>query len=421
MKRLTLFFILGCLTGTLGAQDLDKRTMQKMGVDRLALVKSMPGEKKSIDKFVLTGNTKTRQSAILRIANIELGKKLTDEELAVIIERIKRMFQFNIKNIEFKENTLFLDIEDKWTFFPVPLISSSGKYYSYGIVLYDNNFMGRLSTLALGLSQTNAGLNGILYWQEDNVISKNVGMKVLTLVNNNLTEFYRGGKIKNALETKFRMLILTPNYRHGNHNYAAGPIYISKRVSKKDGSQIFESDRLGLTLRYGYKNFKKLPILFDGIQGTYNISLIPGDGKYDHQQTSKIRFVKPLGEQHFFTSLFHFSYTNNTGHLAHQNVGGDDGHRGYERRSLSPQRNVGIVLQPQIYLWKRWFAGPFYEFNHAKLIKPIENGLEINDSTVGLKLSYYFKKISIPAVALSYSRNLDDETNHFQFSIGLSL
>ena len=416
MKTLLLSLALCFFILPVGAQDVDK----PRGNDRYALIKSMPGETKTINKFVLTGNTKTRESAILRIANIELGKKLTAKEFDVIIERIRRMFQFNIKKIDFKDNTLFLDIEDKWTFFPVPLISSSGKYYTYGVVLYDNNFLGRLSSLAVGLSKTNAGFNGILYWQEDNVITRNIGMKVLTLINNNLTEYSRGDKIKNSLETKFRMLLLTPNYRHGNHNYATGPIFINKAVSKKDGEQIFESKRWGLIFRYNYKNFKKLPVLFDGIQGNYTISVIPKGGNYDHQQAGKVRLVKPWG-QNFFTSLFHFSYTNNTGHLAHQILGGDDGHSGYEKRALSPQRNVGFALQPQIYLWNRWFLGPFYEFNHVQMIKPIENGIELNDSTVGAKLSYYFKKISIPAIALSYARNLGDDSDHFQFSIGLRL
>ena len=377
---------------------------------------------KSIDKVVLTGNTKTKKNAILRKAGIEIGKKLTDEKLDLIIEQIQRIHQFNVKKIKFEKNTLFIDIEDKWTFFPVPLISQSDKYNSIGIVLFEDNFLGRLATMALGITRTNSRWNGLLYWQEDGVIAKSVGMKVLTLLRSDLVEFNRGDKIVSSMESKFNMLILTPNYRHGRHNHAAGPIYIKRDIATVDEDEPhnFYDERIGLFYRHLYKKYKKLPVLFDGFETKYDIFVIPKGGDYDHLQSGLFRFIKPWGK-HFFTSQFHFSYTNNTGYLSPKMLGGDDGHSGYEKKSLSAQRNVGFALQPQFYMWKRWFAAPFYEFNHIKLIRPVLNGAELNESAVGLKISYYFKKISIPAVTMSYARNIDDKSDYFQFNVGLAL
>ena len=377
---------------------------------------------KSIDKVVLTGNTKTKKSAVLRKAGIEIGKKLTDEELDMVLEKIRRMFQFNIKKMELKDNTLFLDIEDKWTFFPVPLISQSDGYNSVGIVLSENNFLGRLAMLAVGVTRTNSKWNGILYWQEDGIIAKNVGMKVLTLIRSDLREFSRGGWVVDSYESKFNMLLLTPNYRHGRHNHALGPIYIKKEIMGKKNSQgeDFAESRWGLSYRHRYNHFKKLPILFDGFQTVYNFSVIPKGGDMDHLQSGLFRFIKPWGK-HFFTARADFSYANRTGHLTSKILGGDEGHSGYNKKSLSVQRNVGFALQPQIYLWHRWFATPFYEFNHLKLIKPVQDGLEINDSAVGVRISYYFKKISIPAVSMGYTRNIEDKSDHVQFNVGLRL
>ena len=373
----------------------------------------------SIDNVVLKGNTKTRKSAVLRQAGIKMGKELTNEQLDIIIEKIKRMYQFNIVEITFQDNTLFVDIEDKWTFFPVPLISRSDNYNSAGIVLYDNNFLGRLATLAVGVSRANSRWNGILYWQEDGIIAKDLGMKVLMLLRLDLIEFTRGGKVISSLENKFNMLLLTPNYRHGKHNHAFGPIYINKKIPLPN-SEFFEAERLGLSYRHRYNNYKKLPLLFDGYQTVYNISFIPKGDDYDHMQFGLARLVKPW-KKHFFISRIHFSYTNNTGYLAPKMLGGDEGYSGYEKKSLYAQRNLGFAILPQIYVWKRWFVTPFYEFNHTKLIKPILNGAELNESAVGAKISYYFKKISIPAVSLGYTRNIDDKSNHFQFNVGLKL
>ena len=376
----------------------------------------------SIDKVILTGNTKTKESAVLRKAGIEIGKKLTEQELEMILEKIKRIYQFNIKKLEFKNNTLTLDVEEKWTLFPVPLISQSEGYNSIGIVLSENNFLGRLAMLAVGVSRTNAKWNGILYWQEDGIIAKNVGMKVLTLIRSNLREYSRGGWLVDSYESKFNMLLLTPNYRHGRHNHALGPIYIKKEIIGKKNSEgeDFAGSRWGLSYRHRYNHFKKLPILFDGFQTVYDFSIIPKGGDVDHLQSGSLRFIKPWGK-HFFTARTHFSYANRTGYLTSKILGGNEGYSGYNKSSLSVQRNVGFAFQPQIYLWHRWFAAPFYEFNHLKLIKPVQNGLELNDSAVGVRISYYFKKISIPAVSMGYTRNIEDESDHFQFNVGLRL
>ena len=391
----------------------------KFGKILLICLLSTTVQAKSIDKMVLTGNTKTQKSAILRQAGIEIGKKLTDKELGMITEKIKRMYQFNIKELKFKDNALFLDIEEKWTFFPVPLISQSEGYNSLGVVLSENNFLGRLAMLAVGVSLTNSKWNGILYWQEDGIIAKNVGMKVLTLLRSNTTEFERGGEVLSRLKSKFNMILLTPNYRHGRHNHALGPIYIKKKVLE-EGKEDFSDSRWGLSYRHRYNRYRKLPILFDGFQTIYDISVIPKGGDFDHLQSGSLRFVKPWGK-HFFTSHIGFSYTNNPGHLSSKVLGGDDGYSGYRKKSLSVQRSLGLSLQPQIYLWHRWFAAPFYEFNRFKLIEPVENGSDFNDSTLGVKVSYYFKKISIPAVSMGYARNIEDESDHFHFNVGLKL
>ena len=381
----------------------------------------VPTWAKSIDKIVLKGNKKTKKSAILRKVGIEIGKKLTDTELNLIIEQTKRINQFNIKEIKFQDNTLFIDIEDKWTFFPVPIISQSDKYNSLGIVLFDNNFLGRLATVGVGISRTNSRWNGLVYWQEDGIIAKNIGMKVITMLRSDLIEFQRGGEVKSTLESKFNMLILTPNYRHGRNNHALGPIYIKKNIiNRDDDTDDFSDERFGLFYRHLYKKFKKLPVLFDGFETTYDIFVIPKGNSYDHLQSGLFRFIKPWGK-HFFTSRFHFSYTNNTGHLSPKMLGGDDGHSGYGKKTLSAQRNVGFALKPEFYLWNRWFVAPFYEFNHLKLIKPVLNGAELNESVVGVKMSYYFKKISIPAVSMGYTRNIDDKSDYFQFNVGLAL
>ena len=168
----------------------------------------MPLFAKTIRELVLTGNTKTQKKAVLRWGDITLGKPITDEQLKRSMEKLKRAYQFNIKRMEFKNDILFMDIEDKWSIFPIPMITQSGGYYSRGILLYENNFLGRLGTIATGVFLTNTGLNGLLYWQEDNVIRQNIGMKIILLHKSDLNKVERNDKIVKSFETRIDSIIL---------------------------------------------------------------------------------------------------------------------------------------------------------------------------------------------------------------------
>lgn len=374
-----------------------------------------------INKVIITGNSKTQRNSILKWGGIQIGKKISKDELGEIVEKLKRAYQFNLKNIEFKDETLHIEVEDKWSMFPVPMITQSGNYYSRGLLLYENNFLGRLGTFAPGIFWTNSGLNGIFYWQEDNVFTQNVGMKVLMLHKSDLTEFRRSEEVVNSFDTRLDTIILTPNFHKGRHDHKLGPIYIKKEVLNTSEETIFNSESFGLYYRHHYNNYKKLPILFDGLYTSYDLFLLrDSKGELDYLQGGDIQYILPH-LQNFLKAQIHFYQTNNSGYLSPKMLGGNEGHRGYDRESLPAQRNIGFMVQEQIHIWKNIYTSPFYEFNSTKLIKPVQNGIKINESTIGLNFSYYFKKISIPAVIIEYARNIDNKSNHFHLNVGLKL
>jgi hypothetical protein len=376
---------------------------------------------KVIRSVVISGATKSKKESILKWGGIRLGAKLSDEDLKEVFEKLKRAYQFNLKKVELKGETLFIDVEDKWSVFPVPMLTQSGNYYSRGLLIYENNFLGRLGTVAPGVFWTNSGINGIIYWQEDNVIAQDVGMKILLLHKSDLTEFKRRDKIVDTFETRFDTVILTPNFHKGRHDHKLGPIYIKKKVLGTSEEKLFNSESLGLFYRHHYNNYKKLPILFDGLYTSYDFFLLKNSsGDIDYLQGGDIQYVQP-NSKNFFKLQVHFNQTNNSGYLSPKMLGGNEGHRGYDRESLPAQRNFGFMLQEQLYLWDNIYTAPFYEFNSTKLIKPIQNGLKMNESTVGINFSYYFKKISIPAVIIEYARNIDDKSNHIHVNLGLKL
>jgi len=111
----------------------------------------------------LTGNTKTKLSALIRWANIPIGKEISQERYDFVIEKLNRINQVNLKSVSFEEGIMKIVIEDKWSLFPVPMVTQSGDYFSRGFLIYENNFLGRLGTFVPGVFWTNSGLNAILY------------------------------------------------------------------------------------------------------------------------------------------------------------------------------------------------------------------------------------------------------------------
>ncbi|MCF8059922.1 MAG: hypothetical protein K9K67_11535, partial [Bacteriovoracaceae bacterium] len=89
-----------------------------------------------IEAVQLIGATKTKKSAIIRWASIPIGEEISQEDFDFVVEKLRRISQFNLEKVEFENNILRITIEDKWSLFPVPLITQNGQYFSRGLLLY---------------------------------------------------------------------------------------------------------------------------------------------------------------------------------------------------------------------------------------------------------------------------------------------
>ncbi|MBF0313438.1 MAG: hypothetical protein HQK50_11935 [Oligoflexia bacterium] len=378
-------------------------------------------ETRLLNKIEVTGNSKTTTKAILINSGVSLGEEIDDHKLVMIEENLRRHHQFNLKKINFKDGILYLEIEDKWSLFPVPMITQSGNYYYRGGLIYDNNFLGSMGTMAIGAATTNSGFNVLVYYQDETFFTNNSGFKLLLLKKSDLVEFRREHNIKNSFESRLSTILFTPNYLYKNHVFKGGPIYIKKEVYTSDGQRQFYKNGTGLFFRHHLNAYKTLDIQYDGTVTTYNFSLLRdknGHNNYLHEAWIDNCF--PVGRNFVNLNIFGH-YSNDDMYLASKLLGGQDGLRGYDRSSTPAQYNYGFLAQYQQHLFHRIFVSPFYEYNGIKLIKPIMNGALLKEHTVGLGARYYFKKISIPAIILDMARNINDKSFHYHLNIGLSL
>lgn len=375
-----------------------------------------------IREVIIRGNGKTEEAYILRHGDFKIGDDISPEMLQEISEKLRRINQINIDEIDFKNGILSIKMKDKWTLFPIPMITQSGNYYSRGILLYDNNFLGTLGTFAPAVAWTNSGFNGLLYFQDETFFNPTTGFKIILLRKSDLSEFERQGNIVTSFESKNDTAAFAPNILFGKHVFKGGPLYFKKKISSDNNSLNGKEEGTGLMFRHHYNDYETLEISFKGLVTTYNLIAYHGnDGSYKFLNEADLLWNYPVYRNDIFNLKFHGIYINSKNIMHAKTIGGHEGYRGYDKLSIPVSKNIGGMIQYQKNIWTNLYLAPFYEFNAIQLANNINSVNNLNESTVGVSLYYYFKKISIPAVMIDFARNLDDESIHVLFNIGVSI
>jgi hypothetical protein len=374
-----------------------------------------------LNEVEIIGNKRTSRDAILKHGRIKIGAEVSEKDFKEIVENLKRINQILIKKTEFKNGKLTVEIEEKWTLFPVPMITQSGSYYNRGFLIYEDNVAGSLGTLAPGMSWSNNHINAILYFQDESFFTPEKGIKVLLLRKSEYIQFKRREDIIDTHESRYDSILITPNYLYKNQVFKAGPLYTNKKIVDNNGQQRTQDKSTGLFFRHHLNAYQALDVMYDGLVTTYDLYTIRGgNGRWYFRQEADARWSFPF-RQNFLNLGVHGHTLNDHSYLFTKILGGDEGYRGYDKSSVPAVNNFGFLAQYQQQLYHSVYLTPFYEFNNTRLIQNLLNGATLNEHAVGIGIRYYFKKISIPALIFDYGRNINDKSNHFLLNIGASL
>lgn len=377
----------------------------------------------------LIGATKTKKSALIRVAGIKIGSEMNQQRLEVVRELLSQQSQYNLKRVDFnwEEGILTIVIEDKWSTIPVPMITQSGYYFSRGVLIYESNFLGELATLVPAIAWTNSGIQGLVGYKDEALWGDNIGFKAIAIRKSDLSKFQRGRDTVDTFESRLTALLMTPNYNTGKHVFKAGPVFFLKQVFDGTGKEVFSRQSTALQLRYHYnaKSFGKTEVYFSGHYVTYNsfIVLSKIGGKLINLHDFQWDTSYPIGDN-FLNFIFLIRTANDDSYLYPDLLGGKEGFRGYDSMSLPTYRYASGTFQYQQKVWKRLYSDFFYEPTSAELIEPVKRiygRARITEHSVGAGLRYYFQKITIPALVVEYARNITDKSNHYHFNLGLSL
>ena len=341
-------------------------------------------------------------------------------KLLIIKERLGRIGQIYVKNISFKDGILRIEIEEKWTIFPVPMITQSGTYKNRGFVLYEDNFLGTLGTFAPGISWSNSILNYLIYYQDESLFSPIFGIKFLGMKKSEIVTFERNSKTLETYESRNISFLIAPNFLYKDQVFKLGPIYNDKTIYNGLQKSITNSTK-GIFVRHHWNAYQTTEVMYEGFVTTYDLYFLKSnDHKYIIQNEASINWNIPT-KFNFINFGIHGFHSNNSNILFAKNLGGEDGYRGYNKASLPVSQNIGALFQYQHKIYAQLFLSPFYEINRSRIVCNNLNGKLVSESTLGIGLRYYFKKISIPAVMVDFARNIEDHSDHFHLNIGLSI
>ena len=106
----------------------------------------------TVRTIAFEGLKRTRPSAVRHIVNLKKGDPWTDETRDLVERRLNNYGTF--RNVSLKETVeggfvdLLIHLEDRWTLFPVPIVTT-GSGSSYGLGLFERNFFGTQKTAGM--------------------------------------------------------------------------------------------------------------------------------------------------------------------------------------------------------------------------------------------------------------------------------
>jgi len=371
-------------------------------------------ENNIISDILISGNTKTRDSVILRIIDVKAGDVYT-EGLERNVERLllnSRMF-YTVK-VEAERAgegvRLKISLKDKWSVIPFPFASFRENESRYGISLTESNLLGYHKRISATIFREKNKFSEMLFYHDKNVLDSKfrlfVSLKnIKTLVDewdkkqeiNNYYEAVRG--IDTGFGYNFyRNMTLSIIHKYNKLAYSDSDDTVRRPENGKEGM-------LGLSLDVDEADYKE-----DFVKGFTGRMLYEKD-------------FESLGSD-FNRKIFswRFSYYLNPAlrhNLVFMNSGmfGDNltyGHRfrieqlrGYERGRFQADRAVVSAIE---------YIVPVYSFKEARLsfVTFADNAILRNEyqkfsvsdskSDVGVSVRIYVRRVLIPVfqVYLAY-------------------
>ncbi len=362
---------------------------------------------KVIGSLTISGLNRTKESVIYNLLNVEEGDKISLFDEDYIKQEILKTGILRPGKITYSEYENYIDvnieIKEKWTLIPIPIVSISGDNQYYGFVLLEQNFLGlrKLLFVQSGYS-TLLGFTGGLVYRDMDILPGD--MYLLT-----------GGFLSNDSDNSYIR--------------ASGFLGIGKEFTRMKFQSQFKYDHflfdnseqdkfISNPLNFSYNDLFYTSTIQTGTK--FSLTLTPGwdieGSSMFFKLNSSMGYSKEISENLYLAVLLSSQYLDSPT-LLEEYWGGSDNSRTLVP-VLSDQYTGGSVLLEYAFL----------DFGAAvvSLMIQYELGGYQHDSDnwdvytgPGAGLRLYLKKIAMPAIGFDVAYNTID--NNFLFSLTMGM
>ena len=189
-----------------------------------------------LDAIEIHGNTRTAQDVVIGALGVQPGDPIDDDLLPELRQRVLNTRLFREVEVTKRSSesgqVLSVDVKERWTLIPVPILGASGGAAQVGLALFETNLFGRRKLLAATAVYSTRGQAGMLFYRDPALFDSRALLAVELVAENKIRERADGFDVVQAYRDRRIDASVRPGFRLAPRlEVRAGP-FVSFRESQ---------------------------------------------------------------------------------------------------------------------------------------------------------------------------------------------
>lgn len=383
-------------------------------------------------KILIKGNTRTTTSYLNSVVeNCLENQESTDPisiDLKMIQECVLNTKLFSKAEITLDNDVLTVEIHDRWTLIPVPMVvSEKGKETSYGALVMENNFLGSGIKLIAGGTMSASNNFMVIMVEDPSLFFSDWGLKLMGGKSHKSIESFEADQVVDGLEIDTRFYTTNLGYRFNSYFKSNVQLsYHQFEYNDFDGYETPESVTsisAGLSAKLDFSKFKFYyqEGFSSNLKYQENISRTD-DAAFTKSLKLKMNWQMETINSQAFQLGFLSGNIHNADRRSALRVGSKNGFRGIPGEGAWTNAYYALSMDYQIPLSSSghgtWTLAPFLD--NGLLIQQADNQAT-SYLSYGIGSYFFLKKVAIPGIGLIIGTNSEYQKNFFKFTIGFDI
>jgi outer membrane protein assembly factor BamA len=308
------------------------------------------------------GNTRTAREVVVGALGVRPGDRVDDALLPVLRQRVLNLRLFREVEVTKRSSAdglvLSVDVKERWTLVPIPIVGASAGAAQVGLAVLDTNLLGRNKLLAVSAIYSSRGQSGFLYYRDPALLGSRAILATELVAENEVRERAEGFDVVHAwrdrrVDVSVRPgLQLTPRLA-----LRAGPFALFRESRAEEGyaAPPPAGTDLGVAADVEYEGqdyrdwFNAGPL----VQARVRRSLPAlGSDRGFTQASAQVAWSLPVARRHAATASVAGFLADGDPVLDAFTLGGRPGSRGVLAEGLWAERAVTTTLDYQVPVWR---------------------------------------------------------------------